>query len=125
MGSQEIRRPCINYDSILHEFLPPITQQNRYPRVIQIVLKPEDIDRIIEMAWEDRTPFDAIFTQFGLREDDVKALMKRELHPNNWRKWRARVHGRVTKHRALAAKDMTRFKCSMQRSTGNRIAKRG
>ena len=91
----------------------------------RFVLSIQDIDRIIEMAWEDRTPFDAIFTQFGLREDDVKALMKRELHPNNWRKWRARVHGRVTKHRALAAKDMTRFKCSMQRSTGNRIAKRG
>ena len=97
----------------------------RHPRCFHTVLKAEDIDRIIEMAWEDRTPFDAIFAQFGLREDDVKALMKRELHPNNWRKWRARVHGRVTKHRALAAKDMTRFKCSMQRSTGNRIAKRG
>jgi uncharacterized protein (TIGR03643 family) len=94
-------------------------------RRFRCVLSIQDIDRIIEMAWEDRTPFDAIFTQFGLREDDVKALMKRELHPNNWRKWRARVHGRVTKHRALAAKDMTRFKCSMQRSTGNRIAKRG
>jgi uncharacterized protein (TIGR03643 family) len=87
-------------------------------------LSLQDIDRIIEMAWEDRTPFDAIFTQFGLREDDVKALMKRELHPNNWRKWRARVHGRITKHRALSSPEMSRFKCSMQRSTGNRISKR-
>lgn len=87
-------------------------------------LSLQDIDRIIEMAWEDRTPFDAIFNQFGLREDDVKALMKRELHPNNWRKWRARVQGRITKHLALRDPEMSRFKCSMQRSTGNRISKR-
>jgi uncharacterized protein (TIGR03643 family) len=83
-----------------------------------------DIDRIIEMAWEDRTPFDAIYLQFGLREDDVKAIMKRELHPNNWRKWRARVGGRKTKHAALRDLDVNRFKCTMQRSTGNRISKR-
>jgi uncharacterized protein (TIGR03643 family) len=87
-------------------------------------LQPIDIDRIIEMAWEDRTPFDAIFLQFGLREDDVKALMKRELHPNNWRKWRARVAGRHTKHVALRDMDVSRFKCKRQRSTGNRISKR-
>ncbi|HOY47881.1 MAG TPA: TIGR03643 family protein [Flavobacteriales bacterium] len=86
--------------------------------------QPIDIDRIIEMAWEDRTPFDAIFLQFGLREDDVKALMKRELHPNNWRKWRARVAGRHTKHVALRDMDVSRFKCKRQRSTGNRISKR-
>jgi len=83
-----------------------------------------DIDRIIEMAWEDRTPFDVIYLQFGLREDDVKAIMKRELHPNNWRKWRARVGGRKTKHAALRDLDVNRFKCTMQRSTGNRISKR-
>lgn len=83
-----------------------------------------DIDRIIEMAWEDRTPFDAIYLQFGLREDDVKAIMKRELHPNNWRKWRARVGGRKTKHAALRDLDVNRFKCTMQRTTGNRISKR-
>ena len=89
-----------------------------------VTLQPIDIDRIIEMAWEDRTPFDAIFLQFGLREDDVKALMKRELHPNNWRKWRARVAGRHTKHVALRDMDVSRFKCKRQRSTGNRISKR-
>lgn len=83
-----------------------------------------DIDRIIEMAWEDRTPFDAIYAQFGLREDDVKALMKREMHPSNWRKWRARVGGRKTKHAALRDGDVNRFKCSRQKSTGNRISKR-
>jgi uncharacterized protein (TIGR03643 family) len=83
-----------------------------------------DLDRIIEMAWEDRTPFDAIYVQFGIREDDVKAIMKRELHPNNWRKWRKRVGGRKTKHAALRDDDVNRFKCTMQRSTGNRISKR-
>jgi uncharacterized protein (TIGR03643 family) len=87
-------------------------------------LNQVDIDRIIEMAWEDRTPFDAIYLQFQLREDDVKAIMKRELHPNNWRKWRARVGGRKTKHAALRDSDVSRFKCTMQRSTGNRISKR-
>ena len=89
-----------------------------------VTLQPIDIDRIIEMAWEDRTPFDAIFLQFGLREDDVKAIMKRELHPNNWRKWRERVAGRHTKHVALRDMDVSRFKCTRQRSTGNRISKR-
>lgn len=87
-------------------------------------LTPEDIDRIIEMAWEDRTPFDAIEVQFGLKEDDVKALMKREMHPRNWRKWRERVNGRITKHRALSPDDLTRFKCSRQKATGNRISKK-
>ncbi|MCB0820954.1 MAG: TIGR03643 family protein [Bacteroidetes bacterium] len=87
-------------------------------------LSTADIDRIIEMAWEDRTPFDAIYLQFGLREDDVKALMKREMHPSNWRKWRARVGGRKTKHAALRNSDVKRFKCTRQKSTGNRISKR-
>jgi uncharacterized protein (TIGR03643 family) len=85
---------------------------------------PVELDRIIEMAWEDRTPFDAIYAQFGIREDDVKAIMKRELHPNNWRKWRARVGGRKTKHAALREDDVNRFKCTMQKSSGNRISKR-
>jgi len=91
---------------------------------MQKLLSLEEIDRVIEMAWEDRTPFDAITRQFGLKEDDVKAIMKRELHPRNWRKWRARVAGRHTKHEALRDNDVNRFKCSRQRSTGNRISKR-
>lgn len=91
---------------------------------MQASFTAEDIDRIIEMAWEDRTPFDAITRQFGLKEDDVKAIMKRELQPRNWRKWRERVAGRHTKHEALRGADVSRFKCSRQRSTGNRISKR-
>jgi uncharacterized protein (TIGR03643 family) len=65
-------------------------------------LTPTDIDRIVEMAWEDRTPFDAIEAQFGLKEQEVISLMMNELKPASWRKWRARVQGRATKHFKLS-----------------------
>ncbi|SOD96815.1 TIGR03643 family protein [Spirosoma fluviale] len=87
-------------------------------------LTERDIDRIIEMAWEDRTPFDAIGTQFGLSEKDVIELMRRELKPASWRRWRARVQGRSTKHAALSAVDDARFKSTQQRVISlNRITK--
>ena len=57
-----------------------------------------DISRIIEMAWEDRTPFDAIKIQFGLNEDDVKKLMQKNMKSSSYRSWRKRVYGRKTKH---------------------------
>ena len=88
-------------------------------------LTDADIDRIIEMAWEDRTPFEAIEVQFGLTEGEVIQLMKSEMHINNWKKWRARVQGRATKHRALRSDDVIRFKCSRQRRISlNHISKR-
>ncbi len=90
-----------------------------------LLLSPENIDRIIAMAWEDRTPFEAIQYQFGLTEADVIRLMKQEMTLKNWKKWRARVQGRKTKHRALRSQDIDRFKCSRQRDiSGNRISKR-
>ncbi|MBD2775654.1 TIGR03643 family protein [Iningainema tapete] len=61
-------------------------------------LNPETIDRIVEMAWEDRTPFDVIEAQFGLQEKDVIALMRRQMKPSSFRMWRERVTGRKTKH---------------------------
>lgn len=64
-------------------------------------LSEEDIHRIIEMAWEDRTTFDAIKAQFGISESVVIALMRRELKRNSFELWRKRVSGRKTKHRAL------------------------
>ena len=83
------------------------------------------IDRIIEMAWEDRTPFEAIELQFGLSEAEVIRLMKHELQLRNWKKWRARVQGRKTKHLALRDADVIRFRSSRQRQvTRNRISKR-
>lgn len=90
-----------------------------------ITLSETDLNRIIEMAWEDRTPFDAILAQFGLKEQEVIALMRRNLKPASWRRWRARVQGRSTKHRALSAIDDQRFRCDRQRSiSNNKIAKR-
>ena len=88
-------------------------------------LKAEEIDRIIEMAWEDRTPFDAIEFQFGLKEQEVIELMRREMKPSSFRMWRARVQGRATKHQKKRNFDSVRFKCSRQRSiSNNSISKR-
>lgn len=83
------------------------------------------IDRIIEMAWEDRTPFDAIKFQFGLAEADVKALMKRELKFSSYKLWRKRVENCKTKHQAKRVTGIDRFKCNMQRAiSNNKISKR-
>ena len=88
-------------------------------------LQPEEIDRIIEMAWEDRTPFDAIHYQFGLAESDVKALMKKELKFSSYRLWRERVENCATKHAKKRVEGMDRFKCNLQRTiTNNKISKR-
>ena len=89
------------------------------------MLSPIEIDRIIQMAWEDRTPFEAIKFQFDLSEKEVIHLMKKEMTEKNWRKWRARVQGRKTKHLKLRLEGVNRFKCSRQRNiSGNRISKR-
>lgn len=91
------------------------------------ILAPLDertIDRIIEMAWEDRTPFDAIESQFGVTESEVIKIMRSEMKESSFKMWRARVQGRSTKHRAIRVDGIDRFKCTMQRSTGNKIAKR-
>ena len=89
-------------------------------------LTAQDVDRIIEMAWEDRTPFEAIFAQFGLDEAAVIKLMRREMKASSWRMWRARVQGRATKHQAKSAVDDARFKSTLQRAiTFNKISKRG
>ena len=83
------------------------------------------MDRIIEMAWEDRTPFDAIKFQFGLSEAEVKALMKKELKFSSYKLWRQRVENCKTKHVAKRAEGIDRFKCNMQRAiSNNKISKR-
>lgn len=84
-----------------------------------------DQDRIIEMAWEDRTPFDAIFFQFNLTEAEVKALMKKSLKASSYKLWRERVENCKTKHAAKRSPDIDRFKCSRQRTISmNKISKR-
>ncbi|MEL0184101.1 MAG: TIGR03643 family protein [Bacteroidota bacterium] len=87
-------------------------------------LSQEQIDRVIEMAWEDRTPFEAIKFQFDLTEDDVITIMRREMKSKSFAMWRKRVQGRKTKHTKLRENSVNRFKCSRQRSTGNKISKR-
>lgn len=90
-----------------------------------ILLTDEETDRIIEMAWEDRTPFDAITAQFGLKEQEVIEVMRREMKPSSFRMWRARVQGRATKHRAKSVVDDARFKSTLQKKVSlNKISKR-
>lgn len=82
-------------------------------------------DRIIEMAWEDRTTFDAIFMQFGLKEQEVIDLMRIEMKASSFKMWRERVQGRKTKHEKLRGFKEGRFKCSRQRAvSNNKISKR-
>lgn len=78
-------------------------------------LTAEDIDRIVEMAWEDRTPFDLIELQFGLKEKDVIKLMRKEMKESSFRMWRKRVNNRGTKHAALRSKEVKRFRAPDQK----------
>ena len=83
------------------------------------------IDRIIEMAWEDRTPFEAIKFQFKISERQVIDLMRRELKTSSFKLWRKRVQNNKNKHLQKRTFDKGRFKCSRQRSiTQNKISKR-
>ncbi|MCE2611486.1 TIGR03643 family protein [Flavobacteriaceae bacterium D16] len=85
----------------------------------------KELDRIIEMAWEDRTPFEAITYQFGISEQETIAIMRKHMKASSFRMWRKRVQGRKTKHSKLRENDIDRFKCSRQRQiTGNKISKR-
>ena len=91
----------------------------------KIDFKPYQVDRIIEMAWEDRTPFDAIKLQFGIKEEEVIRLMRREMKSGSFKMWRARVQGRKTKHLKQRTAEVDRFKCSRQRGiSNNKVSKR-
>ena len=84
-----------------------------------------ELDRIIEMAWEDRTTFEAINFQFGISEQEVIDIMRREMKLSSFKMWRKRVQGRNTKHEKLRSEDIHRFKSSRQKHiSGNKIAKR-
>ncbi len=89
-------------------------------------LTERELDRIIEMAWEDRTPFEAIQFQFGLAEKEVIKLMRNQLKESSFKRWRKRVNSGVSqKHLKKRNPDISRFKCSRQRAiTGNKISKR-
>ncbi|MDG1385310.1 MAG: TIGR03643 family protein [Flavobacteriaceae bacterium] len=84
-----------------------------------------ELDRIIEMAWEDRTTFEAIEHQFNLSEQEVIKIMRTHMKPKSFRLWRERVKGRKTKHQKLRSFESGRFKCTRQRQiTHNKISKR-
>ena len=85
-----------------------------------------ELDRIIEMAWEDRTPFEAILFQFDLAEKDVIKVMRTHLKNKSFKRWRKRVNSRISlKHLKKRDPDMIRFKCSRQKTiSGNKISKR-
>lgn len=89
-------------------------------------MEQKDIDRIIEMAWEDRTPFEAIEIQFGFAEADVIKLMRRELKRSSFNLWRKRVNSGVSqKHAQKRNPEISRFKSSLQKTiTMNKISKR-
>lgn len=88
------------------------------------ILTEADSNRIIEMAWEDRTPFEAIEFQFGLTEKEVIEFMRKNSIPSSFKMWRKRMKSRKTKHQALREQGINRFKCNRQRGTGNKITKR-
>lgn len=84
-----------------------------------------EIDRIVEMGWEDRTPFDAIKLQFGLKEQEVITIIRRNMKPSSFKLWRKRVQGRKTKHLKKRSEEVGRFKCSRQKGiSNNKVSKR-
>ena len=87
---------------------------------------PADLSRIIEMAWEDRTPFEALEVQFSLKESEVVAIMRRELKRSSFELWRKRVHSGVSqKHLHKRMDGILRFQCNLQRTISqNKISKR-
>jgi len=92
---------------------------------IEKALSERELNRIIEMAWEDRTPFDAIEEQFGADEKTVIDIMRRNMKPSSFRMWRKRVQNRSTKHVKKTEEKGARFKSSRQKHISlNKISKR-
>ncbi len=108
----------------INQSIKPITLKSVINTMMQF--SERDYDRIIEMAWEDRTPFEAIDFQFGLKENEVIQVMRSTLKPTSFRLWRKRVNSGVSsKHLKKRSNEIIRFKCSRQRGiSNNKIAKR-
>jgi uncharacterized protein (TIGR03643 family) len=81
----------------------------------------DNLNRIIEMAWEDRTPFDVIYKEFDITQNELERLMRNNLKPSSFKLWRKRVSGRKTKHIAKRSNQINRHKCDRQ---GKLISKR-
>ena len=80
--------------------------------LLKPVLDDAEVSRVIEMAWEDRTPFEAIAIQFGLNQDGVIKLMRANLKLSSFKLWRERTHGQTTKHAKLRSSEVTRHKAN-------------
>ena len=93
---------------------------------IDLVISERNLNRIIEMAWEDRTPFEAINYQFNISEKDVIIIMRKELKRTSFNLWRKRVNSGVSsKHIKKRNTEISRFKCSRQKTISiNKISKR-
>lgn len=93
---------------------------------MHFIFKGRELDRIIEMAWEDRTPFEAIKYQFGVTEKEVIEVMRRNLKLNSFKLWRKRVNSGISqKHLKKRSSDINRFKSSSQKNISqNKISKR-
>lgn len=81
----------------------------------------DNLNRIIEMAWEDRTPFDVIYKEFDITQNELERLMRNNLKPSSFKLWRKRVSGRKTKHTAKRSNQINRHKCDRQ---GKLVSKR-
>ncbi len=81
----------------------------------------DNLNRIIEMAWEDRTPFDVIYKEFDITQNELERLMRNNLKPSSFKLWRKRVSGRKTKHSAKRSNQINRHKCDRQ---GKLVSKR-
>ena len=81
----------------------------------------DNLNRIIEMAWEDRTPFDVIYKEFDITQSELERLMRNNLKPSSFKLWRKRVSGRKTKHIAKRSNQIDRHKCDRQ---GKLVSKR-
>ena len=84
-------------------------------------MNQDSLNRIIEMAWEDRTPFDVIYKEFDITQNDLERLMRNNLKPSSLKLWRKRVSGRKTKHVAKRSNQIDRHKCDRQ---GKLVSKR-
>ncbi len=84
-------------------------------------MSDDDLNRIIEMAWEDRTPFDVIYKEFDITQNELERLMRNNLKPSSFKLWRKRVSGRKTKHVAKRSNQIDRHKCERQ---GKLVSKR-
>jgi uncharacterized protein (TIGR03643 family) len=86
-------------------------QKDNIPAILNML----EIDRIIEMAWEDRTPFEAIEFQFGITEKEVIEIMRNNMKLSSFKMWRKRMAGRKTKHLLIRMSGVNRFRCTRQK----------